>query len=69
MLLLQYRQVFAKNTFKGLEIENVIDTSIALSRELRERHGCDAVVALTHQSIQRDRDLVRASPTYFFSLI
>ena len=60
-LLSDEPNVFAKNTFKGFPIGDVVQTSINLETYLREKKGCNAVIALTHQSIHRDRELAEKS--------
>jgi len=52
--------VFRKDVFRGLKIEDVLATAEKLSAELRA-DGAAAVVALTHQSLEADLELARAS--------
>jgi 2',3'-cyclic-nucleotide 2'-phosphodiesterase (5'-nucleotidase family) len=64
-LLTDEKQVFYTDTFKGLQIENVVEAGGEAERFLRKPvpeggAGCDVVLALTHQSMKRDRELARA---------
>mmetsp|Transcript_35347 Transcript_35347/g.56427 ORF Transcript_35347/g.56427 Transcript_35347/m.56427 type:complete len:564 (+) Transcript_35347:384-2075(+) len=60
-LLTNERKVFKNGTFKGYKIEDVIDTTRELEKLLRNDMGCDEVIALTHQSMEKDRELAAAS--------
>ncbi|GBG26355.1 Calcium-dependent protein kinase 18 [Hondaea fermentalgiana] len=55
------KTVFLNSTFKNYPILDPIEVSVRFEKELREVHGCTHVVALTHQSIGRDRELAQAS--------
>ena len=51
--------IFANNTFKGHVIGDVVEATREVGGFLRDELGCHAVVALTHQSIARDKELAR----------
>jgi hypothetical protein len=64
-LLTDEKQVFFTDTFKGLPIDNVVEAAEEVNHFLRKPvaeggAGCDVVLALTHQSMKRDRELARA---------
>ena len=44
----------------GIEFENFIDSARALNEELREKHKCEIVIALTHMRLYNDVALARA---------
>ena len=57
-LLTSERGIFRKDKMRGLSIEPTGDAAARWSALLRAEHGCTAVVALTHQSVGADVDLV-----------
>ena len=57
-LLTSERGIFRKDKMRGLSIEPTAEAAARWSALLRAEHGCTAVVALTHQSVGADVDLV-----------
>jgi len=58
-LLSNERSVFLERKFKRFCISDPIETAGLLYEELTQKHHCHHVVALTHQSIEQDRELAR----------
>lgn len=61
--------LYPPHAFGGLGIAPAHETALRVARELIERDGCACVVALTHQSLARDRDLARAAGHTLIPLI
>lgn len=60
-LVTNEKTVFVNSTFKKFPILDPIEVALDMEKKLREEHGCTHVVALTHQSIARDRELATAT--------
>lgn len=56
-LLTEDKTLYQQGAFGGATIEPVVEAAIRYKKLLEEEHGCDLVVPLTHQDMQRDVDL------------
>lgn len=59
--------IFRDNTFKGIPIDNVVDTYLKTVREILGSRIADFCIPLTHESMQRDKDLAKAMLEYSLS--
>ena len=59
-LLTSERGVLRKDSFRGMQIGDVNEAAARLGGYLRTEHGCEAIVALTHQSVAADEALAAA---------
>lgn len=59
-LLTSESGVLRKDSFRGLTIRDVNTTAAKWSSHLRSEHSCNAVIALTHQSIGADESLAQS---------
>ena len=56
-LLTSETGTFRNDKFRGIPIDDTIEAAGRWSRVLRDEHGVEAIIALTHQSIHADEAL------------
>ncbi|KAL1520112.1 hypothetical protein AB1Y20_023584 [Prymnesium parvum] len=52
--------ILRKDTFRGLRIDGVVESARRWGDYLRAEQSCEAIIALTHQSVGADEELARS---------